>query len=51
MSDVHDINIYSSCLMYYLRSKGEDEFVTIDVKLGCQMLNKKTDHTTAATIW
>ena len=48
MSDVNDKIICSSWLMFYLRSKNNDECITTVVKLGYIMLTKNIDHITVA---
>ena len=48
--NINDKHTYSSCLMYYLGSKNEDEFVTTTVKLGYPMLTKTIDHITATAM-
>ena len=48
MSDVNDKIICSSWLMFYLRSKNDDECITTVVKLGYIMLTKNIDHITVA---
>ena len=51
MSDENGRETCSSWLMYYLRSKNEDDFVSTAVKLGYLMLTKKIDNITAAAMW